>query len=322
MPTDTHRLVSSAPFRPLRVLSALLLFTVSATAGFAAAPLLPVVTLNTVLTEIAREVGGDHVRVTGLLQPGVDPHGFEPTPADIRAATQAEVIFASGLHLEAYLEHIVANAGAAHRIVLVGDALPRLLKLSAEHAHHPTPAGGPEKCAGETDPHWWHSIDNVLFATELIRVEFTRLRPALADHFARNAEAYRQRLLSLKVWADQEITQLTPSRRLLYTSHDAFGYLARDYGFTVYAIHGLSTDGEPNAKHIAGLIDLIRAKKVKAIFAESSVNPRLITQLVAETGAGLGGTLYADGLGAANSPATTYEALVRHNLSTIIKALK
>ena len=324
MPTDTHCLVASAPFRPLRVLSTLLLFTVSATAGFAAAPLLPVVTLNTVLTEIAREVGGDDVRVTGLVQPGVDPHGFEPAPADIRATTQAEVIFASGLHLETYLEGIVANAGPAHRLVLVGDALPRLLRLSAEHAshHHPTPAGGPEKSAGETDPHWWHSINNVVFATDLVRAEFTRLRPAQADHFARNAEAYRQRLLALKVWADQEITQLPPSRRLLFTSHDAFGYLARDYGFTVYAIHGLSTDGEPNAKHIAGLIDLIRAKKVKAIFAESSVNPRLITQLVAETGARLGGTLYADGLGAANSPAATYEALVRHNLSTITKALK
>jgi zinc/manganese transport system substrate-binding protein len=162
----------------------------------------------------------------------------------------------------------------------------------------------------------------VLFATELIRAEFTRLRPALAEHFARNAEAYRQRLLSLKVWADQEITQLPPSRRLLFTSLDAFGYLARDYGFTVYAIHGLSTDGEPNAKHIARLIDLIREKKVKAIFAESSFNPRLITQLVAETEARLGGTLYADGLGAANSPASTYEALVRHNLSKIINALK
>ena len=298
------------------------LCSASATAVFAAPSPIRVVTLNTVLTEVAREVGGDDVRITGLVQPGVDPHEFDPSPADIRTATEAEVVLASGLHLEAYLEHIVANTGAAHRLVLVGDTLPHVLRLPAEHAAvSSAPAGGTGN-QGEPDPHWWHSIDNVLFATELIRTEFSRLRPALADHFARNAEGYRQRLLALKAWAEHEIAPLPPSRRLLFTSHDAFGYWARDYGFTVYAIQGLSTDGEPDARHLAHLVDLIREKQVKAIFAENTVNPRLITQLVAETGVRLGGTLYADGLGTGDSPAATYEALVRHNLSTIIGALK
>ena len=301
----------------------LLLWEASVTAVFAGEIPLRVVTLNTVLTEIARAVGAEDVRVTGLLQPGVDPHGFQPSPADIRTATEADVVLASGLHLEAFLEHIIANTSAGHRLVLVGDNLPGLITESTLHTHSHAP--GASACNanhGERDPHWWHSIENVLFATELVRAEFTRQRPALAERFNANSQVYRQKLLSLKAWAEGEVAKIPPARRLLFTSHDAFGYLARDYGFKVHALSGLSTDGEPNARHMARLIDLIRKEKVKAVFAENSVNSRLIKQLVAETGVKLGGTLYADGLGTADSPAATYESMMRHNLSTLVNALK
>lgn len=320
MPTAYTR---PASLRPRLLLAVLLLWTGSVTAVFAGEVPLRVVTLNTVLTEIARAVGGEEVRVTGLLQPGVDPHEFQPSPADIRTATEAEVVLASGLHLEAFLEHIIANTSAGHRLVLVGDNLPSGLALSTPHTHAHAP-GAPacDASHGERDPHWWHSIDNVLFATELVRAEFTRQRPALAERFSTNTQVYRQRLLALKAWAEGEVTQIPPARRLLFTSHDAFGYLARDYAFKVHALSGLSTDGEPNARHMARLIDLIRKEQVKAVFAENSVNPRLISQLVAETGVKLGGTLYADGLGTAESPAATYESMMRHNLTTLVNALK
>ena len=320
MPTASAR---PSSLRPRLLLAALLLWAGSISAVFAGEVPLRVVTLNTVLTEIARSVGGDEVRVTGMLQPGVNPHDFQPSPRDIRNATEAEVVLASGLHLEAYLEHIIANTSAGHRLVLVGDNLPSELSLSTPHTHAHAP-GAPACSAshGERVPHWWHSIDNVLFATELVRAEFSRQRPALAERFTANAQVYRQRLLALKEWAQAEVAQIPPARRLLFTSHDAFGYLARDYGFKVHALSGLSTDGEPNARHMARLIDLIRKEKVKAVFAENSVNPRLISQLVSETGVKLGGTLYADGLGTAESPAATYESMMRHNLTTLVNALK
>jgi zinc/manganese transport system substrate-binding protein len=288
---------------------------------------LRVVTLNTVLTEIASAVGGDAVNVTGLIKPGMDPHAFEPSPSDVRTASEADIVLASGLSLEAYLEHIVTNTRAAHRLILVGDALPNILTLPAgSHASeddvHSHSAHNQGDNDGERDPHWWQSIDNVLVATTLVQTEFTRLRPASTENFAHNAEVYRHDLLKLKAWADTEVGQLPPAKRLLFTTHDAFGYLARDYGFTIYSIIGLSTDGEPNARHLAALIDLIRKNKVKAVFAENSVNSRLIAQLVAETGAQLGGTLYADGLGTSDSPTATYAAMFRHNLSTIVEALK
>ncbi len=320
MPTASAR---PSSLRPRLLLAALLLWAGSISPVFAGEVPLRVVTLNTVLTEIARSVGGDEVRVTGMLQPGVNPHDFQPSPRDIRNATEAEMVLASGLHLEAYLEHIIANTSAGHRLVLVGDNLPSELSLSTPHTHAHAP-GAPACSAshGERDPHWWHSIDNVLFATELVRAEFSRQRPALAERFNANAQVYRQRLLALKEWAQAEVAQIPPARRLLFTSHDAFGYLARDYAFKVHALSGLSTDGEPNARHMARLIDLIRKEKVKAVFAENSVNPRLISQLVAETGVKLGGTLYADGLGTAESPAATYDSMMRHNLTTLFNALK
>jgi len=281
---------------------------------------LHVVTLHTVLTEIAREVGGSRAEVAGLVQPGIDPHAFDPSASDMRKLVDADVVLVSGLHLELYLDRLVAQRGPNRPVVVVGEALPSMLSLSGAAAkksdkNHST-------CANEKDPHWWHSIDNVLFAADLVRAEFSRLRPAWADDFARNAQAYEQRLFALKSWVALEIAKLPPSRRQLVTSHDAFGHFARDYGFTVHPINGISTEGEPDAKHLAQLIDFIRAEHIKAVFAENDVNPRLVSNLVSETGVRLGARLYSDGLGPEGSDAATYEAMYRHNVSAIFGALR
>ena len=293
-----------------------------ATAHAETASPLRVVALHTVLTEIAREVGGPNVNVTGLVAPGVDPHTFDPTPRDLATALEADLVLATGLHLEGYLERLAAQPDGRGRLVRVGETLPVILSLATEayalHSHtrelH-TPAG-------ETDPHWWHSIDNVLFATDLIRVEFTRLRPSDAAAFAARAQAYQQRLFALKSWAARTVATLAPARRHLVTTHDAFGYLARDWGFTVHAIGGLSTETEPEPQHLAALVQLVRRLGPKAVFAEGSASPKLAQTLAAETGARIGGTLHADGLAPAGSGAETYEAMMRYNLGTITAALR
>jgi zinc/manganese transport system substrate-binding protein len=303
--------------RTLHCLAAVALLGLSGPPGLARAAEQPlrVVTLSTVLTEIAREVGGDQVAVTGLLQPGVDPHSFEPSPADMRAVVAADVVFASGLNLESYLDRLVANARPGVMLVSVGDALPRPLALTAPA----DPAGG-YRSNREPDPHWWHSIGNVRVAAELVRDRYKRLRPASAEAFDRNSLAYLGHLSALQAWVAGEMAKLPPARRQLVTSHDAFGYFARDYGFTLHAIGGPSTDGEPNARHLAALIDLIRREHIPAVFAEGSTNPRLVANLVRETGVRLGGTLYADGLGLGT--AGTYEGMYRHNVTTIVEALR
>jgi zinc/manganese transport system substrate-binding protein len=281
----------------------------AALAGQGEARPLRVVTLSTVLAEVAREVGGGEAEVVSLVRPGVDPHTFNPSPADVRVLMDADVVLASGLKLETYLDRLVASVGPKGRVVSVGDALPLVLSIPR--------AGTP----GERDPHWWHSIDNMLVAVDLVRAELARSRPASAGRFARNALGYQGRLSALRVWALSEIAKVAPARRQLVTSHDAFGYFAHDYGFAVHSINGLSTESEADARHLAGLIDLIRREKVRAVFAESSANPRLVSNLLDETGVLLGGTLYADGLGPAGSGAETYEAMYRHNVLAIVGAL-
>ncbi len=309
--------------RTLHCLTIAAVLGLSSGTGSARAAELPlrVVTLSTVLTEIAREVGGDQVVVTGLLQPGVDPHSFEPSPADMRAVVAAEVVFASGLNLESYLDRLVANSRAGGIVVSVGDALPRPFAMTAPSDLVAGTSGADHApFRRELDPHWWHSIENVRVAAGLVRDHYKLLRPAGADIFERKARAYLDRLSALQAWVADEMSQLPPARRQLVTSHDAFGYFARDYGFTIHAISGPSTDGEPNARHLAALIDLIRREHIPAVFAESSTNPQLMANLVAETGVRLGGTLYADGLGL--GAASTYEGMYRHNVTVVVEALR
>jgi zinc/manganese transport system substrate-binding protein len=298
-------------------LATALAFWVPAASGTEPAPVLRVATVSTVLTEIAREVGGDRVAVFGLVRPDVDPHSFEPSPGDVAVLARADLVLASGLGLEPYLDRLVANAGVEGRILSVGDHLPS--KLSAHPGANPQP--GILSSDGEPDPHWWHSIANMRFATDLVRMEYSRLRPESAADFARRAQAYERRLVALQDWTAQEVARLPPAARQLVTSHDAFGYLARDYGFTVHSLCGLSPDAELNARDLARLIGLMRREHIKAVFPESTVNPRLVRTLVEETGAKIGTPLYADGLGGEGSDAATYEAMYRHNVSAIVSAL-
>lgn len=294
--------------RLLGLALALALAAAPALAGGVRGPV-RVAALNTVLSEIAREAGGDRVEVAGVVPPGVDPHTFSPSPADIRALADADLVLASGLGMESYLDRLVSSVGPRGAVVRVGDRLPAAIEVAGVRART------------EKDPHWWGSIANVILAADIVRRELVRIDPAHAEEFAANTEAYCARLRVLQGWVSAEVARLPVARRHLVTSHDAFGYFARDYGFTVHSLNGLSTESEADARTVAGLIDLIRRERVRAVFAESTVDPRLVGDLVREAGVALGGTLYADGLGPRGSGAETYEAAYRHNVSAIVGAL-
>jgi zinc/manganese transport system substrate-binding protein len=278
----------------------------AASAALRAAPL-RVVALSPILTEMAREVGGSEVEATGLLPPGVDPHTFEPAPADMRALADAELVLASGLGLETYLDKLAANSGTRARMVAVGDALPEPVTIEVRGRREP-------------DPHWWNSIAATEQATRLVADEFTRLRPASAAEFSRRTAARLAQLDRLDAWARVQLAPLTPARRQLVTTHDAFGWFARDYGFTVHPIAGLSPDAEPNARAVARLADLIRQTGIPAVFIENSEGSKLAAALAAEAGARLGGALFGDGL-VPGPEGNSYEAMYRHNVLTIAAAL-
>ena len=223
--------------------------------------------------------------------------------------SDAQLILTSGKHLENYLNKLQEASGGKAELLKVGDLLPSLT-MKAE-----------EGSSGMTlDPHWWNSVTNVEQATRVVRDELSRLDPADKADFAKNAEAYLAQLDDLNRWVKRKVAELPRDKRKLVTSHDAFQYFAREYGFSISAIEGVSTETEPSNRHVAELIDRIRKEGVKAIFTESTLNPKVTKEITRETGAKVGGVLDVDGLGTVE--ASTYEGMVRHNVSTIVDALK
>ena len=237
---------------------------------------------------------------------GVDPHEYEPKPDDLKQVEQAQLILASGKHMENYTARLRESAAPNAVLLEVGDAFPSL-KLKDE---------------GKVieDPHWWHSVANMKKATLAVRDALTKLSPGDKDAFAKNAEAYIAQLDQLNTWVRSKIAELPRDKRKLVTSHDAFQYFARDYGFTIYPVEGVSTQDELSSKNVAELVQTIKDQQVKAIFFENIENPKVLKEITAETGAKIGGELYADGLGEGN--ASTYEGMMRHNVTTIVDALK
>jgi ABC-type Zn uptake system ZnuABC Zn-binding protein ZnuA len=266
-------------------------------------------TFSTVLTEIAEQVGGSRVLVTGHVKPGMDPHQFEPKASDLKTVSEAQLILLSSKHMESYIDNLQESTGTKAMVVQIGS---NLAPLRMKDPHDSAP--------NVEDPHWWHSIAQTEKATRLVAEALARISPADEATFSTNAAKYTAKLEALAKWARQQIAQLPRDQRKLITSHDAFQYFARDYGFTVYAVEGLSSAEQPSPRHVAEIIGLIKAQRVKAIFAENLNNPKVLQEITRETGVKLGGKLYADGLG--EGEAATYEGMYRHNVSTIVEALK
>lgn len=279
---------------------------------------LKVASLSTVLSDIAQNVGGDKVEVEWILKPDSDPHGFQPSPSAIKAISNAKIVLASGKGIEGYLAKLEQSAGANTQFITVGESIPSLKMTEEAHGHN---HGGSHDHDGLVeDPHWWHSVKNAKIATKVIRDAFMTADPANAAVYKANAIAYQSKLDDLAKWVRRQVALLPADKRKLVTSHDAFQYFARENGFTIFAVEGLSTSGQPTSHEVADLIQIIKAQSVKAVFAESAVNPKVIREITQETGAKLGGELLADGLG--GSSASSYDAMVRSNVTTIVNALK
>jgi zinc/manganese transport system substrate-binding protein len=295
-----------------------ILFGATATLSANAAETLKIASFSTVLTEVVQKVGANHVNVAGLVKPGQDPHEYQPTPSDLTQAADAKLILLSGKHLEHYLDKVQQATGAKAESLAVGDDLPTL-KMKAD-PDEPQAKAEVDQNGMIDDPHWWNSVANVEKATIIVRDALIKLDPDDRADYEKNARGYLAKLEALDSWVKRKVAELPRDKRKLVTSHDAFQYLAKDYGFKIYAIEGVSTETEPSNRHVAELIDDIKSQQVKAIFLESSLNPKVSREITRETGAKIGGTLYADGLGAGDG--MTYEGMVRHNISTIVDSLK
>lgn len=272
-----------------------------------------VASFSTVLSEIAQKVGGKNVVVTSVIKPGQDPHEYQLTPGDLSAATASDLVLLSGKGMEAtYLRNLRDALPKQVQVLAVGDQLPSLTK-GAEQG----------KDAGNEatqDPHWWNSISETERATAVVRDALARLDGQHAADYQAGATAYLSALKELESWVKRKVAELPRDRRILVTSHDAFQYFAKDYGFQIDSIEGLTTDQEPSVSHVTAIIAEIKKQGVKAIFLENTLNPKVSVEITRESGAKIGGSLYADGLGPGDGE--TYEGMFRHNVTTIVDALK
>jgi zinc/manganese transport system substrate-binding protein len=284
---------------PLLALLALLSLT-------AARADLTVASLSTVTTDLAKNIGGSHVKVEGIIKPGIDPHEFEPTPGDVRKVADAKLVLLTGKGMEGYLSKLEEAAGGSAKFVNVGKVIPSLTMT--------------EDGKKVEDPHWWHSVENMKRATRVVAEALEKADPANARSYAENADKYLSSMDELERWIRLQVASLPHDKRKLVTSHDALGYFAHDYGFTIYPVKGISTAEDPSSQHVKEIIGVIKDQGVKAVFFESIENSKAVQQISNETGAKIGGTLYSDGLG--ETEGNTYDSMMRHNVSTIVEGLK
>jgi len=262
-----------------------------------------VVASFSILADFARNAGGERVRVTSLVGPNGDVHVYTPTPADARTIADARLVVVNGLGLEGWLPRLLQSAGGRAPIVTASRGV------------------APLKFGSETDPHAWQSVVNAKIYIANIRNALVEVDPAGADDYRKNADAYLAELDALDAEVRAAIAKIPPARRKLISTHDAFGYFAKAYGFETIAPLGASTEAEPGARDIAGIITRIKASGASAVFPENISDERLIRRISAETGASIGGTLYTDSLTDEKGNAPTYIALVRHNIRTLTRAL-
>jgi len=272
-----------------------------------------VASFSTVLSEIAQKVGGKNVAITSLIKPGQDPHEYQLTPGDLSAAAASDLVLLSGKGMEeTYLRNLRDALPKQVQMLAAGDQLPGLTKGTDE--------GKEAQKETMEDPHWWNSVLETEKATGLVRDALIRLDGLHTADYQAGASAYLIELKELDSWAKRKIAELPRNQRKLVTSHDAFQYFAKDYGFQIDSIEGLTTEQEPSVSHVTALIAEIKKEGVKAIFLENTLNPKVSIEITRESGAKIGGTLYADGLGPGEGE--TYAGMIRHNVNTIVDALK
>lgn len=273
-----------------------------------------VVTTIGMITDIVERVGGERVHVQGLMGPGVDPHLYKARAGDVRKLTEAEIIFYNGLHLEAAMGEVLEEMASRTRSIAVTDSIPRTL------LQHPVGYGG------TWDPHVWFDVELWMHAVRQVERGLSAHDPANAPFYHANAEALLAELAALDAWVQQQVGTLPRERRVLVTAHDAFAYFGRAYGFRVLGLQGISTATEAGTRDVQRLAEEIAALRIPAIFVESSIPRRTVEAVQAAVAArghavAIGGELYSDALGTAGTPEGTYIGMVRHNVSTIVRAL-
>lgn len=348
--------------------SSIVALTLLSTTSLASADSLDVVASFSILADMTRVVGGDHVSVTSLVGPGEDAHVYQPIPRDVVDVSGADLVITNGLGFEGFLERLIDASDTQATIITASTGID-VIEVGEddhhdhddhddhdehahddhghdehdhdehahdEHAHddHGHDDHGHDEHAhdehghddhghdhGPNDPHAWQSLDAAQIYVANIANGLCDALPAHCDEFTANAEAYAAELEALEADWEAALTDVAMDGRTIITSHDAFGYLARDFDLTILTPQGMSTESEASAADVAAIIDQIQDTGARALFVENISDPRLIEQIADETGLTVTGTLYSDAL-SVEGDASTYLGMMASNLRAISKALQ
>ncbi|MFC4775564.1 metal ABC transporter solute-binding protein, Zn/Mn family [Paenibacillus sp. GCM10023252] len=277
---------------------------------------LKVTTTIGMITDVVNEVGGDYVEAVGLMGPGIDPHLYKASQGDVKKLDEADVIFYGGLHLEGKMAEMFESLEKSKPTVAVSSQIP-------ESSLRANPQGGNYS----HDPHIWFNVKLWMSATEVIRDTLVEKDPAHKSVYMDRAAAYMAKLEELDQYVRTQVGLIPEQSRILVTAHDAFGYFGDEYGMKVMGLQGMNTMSEYGSKDVSELRDFLVENKIKAVFIESSV-PRKSIESVIEGAKKLGhevtigGELFSDAMGDAGTPEGTYIGMVKHNVDTIVNALK
>jgi manganese/iron transport system substrate-binding protein len=264
-----------------------------------------VVTTLTVLADLIGQVGGDKVQVKALVPPGGEVHTYQATPDDIKSVARASIVFYNGAHLEEWIDETIRSAGKSNLpIVVLSDGLPFI-----------------KEPGNEPNPHLWLDVANAKAYVEKVRDRLSKVDGINAGYYTDRAKSYLAQLDELDKWIQAEVETIPKARRKLVTFHDAFPYFAERYGFSLQGVLVASPGKEPSARDLTTLARRIKQERVPAVFAEAQFNPKAMEVLASDTGVRVITNLYNDSL-STGPEANSYIAMMKHNVTQIVSALK
>ena len=286
----------------LRLLQLAILLLLSGFPIFAKDGQFKIVTSFTILEDLVLELGGDRVSVTNLVPRNSDAHIYSPKPSDAVAISNADLIIFNGLGFEGWIFRLIKDSDKEKNYLISSDGINSLNRFN------------------EIDPHAWQSFKNIRIYIDNISGELINLMPEYEKYFVLRRNNYLKKISELEINLSNQLSNIPIKKRIVITSHDAFGYLGREFNIEFLAPLGLSLDAEASAEDVAKIINQIKEKKVTALFMENINNPKLLKAISKESGVPVGGKLYSDALSEIGGPAGTYIDMMRHNVKSLIEA--
>ncbi len=266
-----------------------------------------VVATFSILGDVVAQLGGDRIELMTLVGPDADAHTYQTKPTDARAVALAQAMVSNGLGFEGWADRLAAAAPLKGRHIVASAGI--------------MPLEGSKDGHGHADPHCWQDVTCLRHYVGVIAAGLAGADAANAEIYRTRAADYDARLAALDGWIKAEVAKVPADRRKVISGHDAFRYFARAYGVQFLSPRGYNTENEPSARDMAALIRLVREQKIKALFIENMSNPALVEQIARDSGGVVGAHLYSDALSKAGGPASTYEAMMRHNVMALVAGM-